>query len=107
MSDNRNVTAHFSPTNKVLNTTSGRRDDLVQHALNAINPATAQQEIRVQTSASGEDITLAQPVAVVLKGGYDCDFLTNATGGMSGAQSIVVSDGALVLENISVGGPGH
>jgi hypothetical protein len=105
MSGNRDLTATFNLTSKVWNATAGSPFALLQPALNALDVAVPQQEIDAQAFNSGEDVTMNKTVTLKLKGGYDCDFIANTSGGKTGIKSLTINNGTLIIENIGIGGP--
>jgi hypothetical protein len=57
--------------------------------------------IQTQASEFVEDLTFSLPVAITLKGGYGCDYITSFLY-TTVRGSITVSGGPLVMENIMI-----
>jgi len=54
------------------------------------------------TVNSGEDITMNKAVTFTLKGGYDCDFANNISGGKTDIHSLTITGGTVIIENIEI-----
>ncbi len=65
----------------------------------ALNAASEGDAIQAQASEFTEDLTFSLPVAVTLKGGFDCDY-TEDVWYTAVKGAITVNSGSLVIENI-------
>lgn len=102
MTADQNVTITFTSSGMAWNYTSGRRDDTLQTAFDSISEATAQQELRMRAQSSSEEITMSKAVTLTLRGGYDCDYLGNISGGRTGIKKFTIRGGTLIVENIEI-----
>ncbi len=93
----------MATNNWFMNATADPLDlnDLLQPVL---NNAVDGQEIRAQEYASAEDIVFnpSGEISLTLRGGFTCDFGSNATGAMTAISSLEIRGGTLVLENFAL-----